>query len=116
MLINMPTSQLSLFDTFQQINELANDPFTKCPYPDDKTIETYFKMADKYSHALLLYRIGEFYIALGDNAKKLNTTLKSKLDYFNDGILFDYVPAFAIDSFLPKLVKAGYKVALCDLL
>ena len=69
----------------------------------------------KYPTALLLFRVGDFYEAYNDDAKDackiLGITLckRGKADFEFCGF-----PFHALDTYLPKLVRAGRRVAICD--
>ncbi len=78
----------------------------------------YKKIKEQYSDCLLFFRLGDFYeLFLEDaeiGAKVLNITLTSR-DRGKDGrIPMAGVPYHAADTYLAKLVEAGYKVAICE--
>jgi len=81
-------------------------------------MKQYQAIKKRYTDCLLLYRMGDFYELFMEDAyigaKVLNITLTGKSNGKNDRIPMAGVPYHAIDTYLPKLVKAGYKVAICE--
>ena len=78
----------------------------------------YLAIKKQYPDCLLFFRLGDFYELFMDDAKvgskTLGITLTSR-DKVKDGrIPMAGVPYHAGDSYLAKLVKAGYKVAICE--
>lgn len=78
----------------------------------------YEKLKEKYQDCLLFFRLGDFYELFLDDAKiganVLDITLTSR-DRGKDGrIPMAGVPYHALDSYVAKLVKSGYKVAICE--
>ena len=78
----------------------------------------YQKLKKEYSDCILLFRLGDFYEMFMDDAKLgaeiLNITLTAR-DRGKDGkIPMAGIPYHAIDSYLSKLVTAGYKVAISE--
>ena len=80
-----------------------------------KMIETFKMLKEKHSDALILFRIGDFYETYCEDAKKLSEVLgltltrqaKTKIDLTG-------FPYHALDTYLPKLIRAGIRVAICD--
>ncbi|RMZ60863.1 DNA mismatch repair protein MutS [Chryseobacterium nematophagum] len=71
----------------------------------------------KYPDALLLFRVGDFYETFGQDAVKTAQILGIVLTKRNNGeghIELAGFPHHSIDSYLPKLVRAGMRVAICD--
>lgn len=90
---------------------------------DKKIAETplmkqFFATKAQYPEALLLYRVGDFYETFGEDAVKASKILGIVLTKRANGsgtyIELAGFPHHAIDNYLPKLVRAGYKVAVCD--
>ncbi len=81
-------------------------------------MKQYFDIKKDYPDCLLFYRMGDFYeLFLEDayiGAKVLDITLTGKSNGKNERIPMAGVPYHAVDSYLHKLVKAGYKVAICE--
>ena len=89
----------------------------------NKTFETpmmiqYLKLKEKYSDCLLLFRLGDFYELFLEDAKIgskiLGITLTGRSRGKDGRIPMAGVPFHALDNYLAKLVKAGYKVAICE--
>ncbi len=72
----------------------------------------------KYPDAILLFRVGDFYETFGDDAIKTASVLGIILTKRANGsgtyIELAGFPHHSMDSYLPKLVRAGLKVAVCD--
>jgi len=81
-------------------------------------MKQYFAIKKNYPDCLLFYRMGDFYeLFLEDahiGARVLNITLTGKSNGKNGRIPMAGVPYHAVDAYLSKLVKAGYKVAICE--
>lgn len=81
-------------------------------------MKQYNQIKARYPDALLLFRVGDFYETFGQDAIKTSETLGIVLTRRANGAAA-YVelagfPHHALDTYLPKLVKAGYRVAICD--
>ena len=75
-------------------------------------------LKEKHPDALILVRGGDFYEAFGEDAQKAARTLgitNSRRETAK-GEKYDYAafPHHALDVYLPKLVRAGYRIAICD--
>ena len=72
----------------------------------------------KYPDAILLFRVGDFYETFGEDAKRAAATLGITLTKRSNGkaseIELAGFPHHAVDTCLPKLVRAGHRVAVCD--
>lgn len=72
----------------------------------------------KYPDAILLFRVGDFYETFGQDAvitaKVLGITLTKRNNGNPDAAELAGFPHHAMDTYLHKLVKAGYRVAICD--
>lgn len=73
----------------------------------------YRNIKSRYSDALLLFRVGDFYETFEDDAIKCSETLNIVLTNRSDTKLAGF-PHHALNNFLPKLVQAGFRVAICD--
>ena len=73
---------------------------------------------EQYPDTLLLYRVGDFYETFGEDAVTVSKTLGIVLTRRASGsgtyTPLAGIPYHAIDNYLPKLVQAGFKVAVCD--
>ena len=80
-----------------------------------KMIETFKMLKEKHSDAVILFRVGDFYETYCEDAKKIAEVLgltltrqaKTKMDLTG-------FPYHALDTYLPKLIRAGLRVAICD--
>ncbi|MFZ4930467.1 DNA mismatch repair protein MutS [Chryseobacterium sp. Mn2064] len=77
----------------------------------------YNTIKGKYPDALLLFRVGDFYETFGQDAVRTSQILGIVLTKRNNGegsVELAGFPHHSIDSYLPKLVRAGMRVAICD--
>ncbi len=85
---------------------------------DTPLIKQYFSIKAQHPEAILLYRVGDFYETYSDDAvtasKVLGIVLTRKANGEKGATQMAGFPYHAMDSYLPKLVRAGYKVAVCD--
>lgn len=81
-------------------------------------MQQYFSMKAKYPDAILLYRMGDFYETFGEDAVTTSRILGITLTKRSHGSPGDVelagFPHHAIDTYLPKLVRAGQRVAICE--
>ncbi len=80
-------------------------------------MEQYNGMKAKYGDAIMLFRVGDFYETFGQDAVKAADVLGITLTARNNGgsnIELAGFPYHALDTYLPKLVRAGHRVAVCD--
>src|SRR5664280_2633278 len=81
-------------------------------------MKQYNAIKAKYPDALLLFRVGDFYETFGEDAIKASAILGIVLTRRANGkasyIELAGFPDHSIDTYLPKLVKAGQRVAICD--
>lgn len=81
-------------------------------------IEQYQEMKKKHPDAVLLFRCGDFYECFGDDAKTasdvLGITLTTRANGSAEKIYLAGFPHHALDTYLPKLVRAGLRVAICE--
>ncbi|MDC1188414.1 DNA mismatch repair protein MutS [Flavobacteriales bacterium] len=71
----------------------------------------------KYPDAMLLFRVGDFYETFNDDARKASKILGIVLTKRSNGSADDALAGFphhSLDTYLPKLVRAGIRVAVCD--
>lgn len=77
----------------------------------------YFQLKAKHPDAILLYRVGDFYETFAEDAIKSADILGIVLTKRNNGgndIELAGFPYHSLDVYLPKLVRAGYRVAICE--
>ena len=72
------------------------------------------QLKEKRPDALLLFRCGDFYECYEDDAKDVAEVLGITLTKGDDGVQMAGFPHHALDSYLPKLIRAGKRVAICD--
>lgn len=81
-------------------------------------MKQYMEIKKNYEDCLLFYRMGDFYELFMEDAyigaKVLNITLTGRPKGKDGRIPMAGVPFHAVDTYLAKLVKAGYKVAICE--
>lgn len=80
-------------------------------------MQQYNRIKTKYPDALLLFRVGDFYETFGEDAIKTARILNIVLTARNNGgdkIELAGFPHHSMNTYLPKLVKAGERVAICD--
>ena len=70
---------------------------------ENKMVETFNELKAKHPDAVILFRVGDFYESRFDDAKKVTEVI---------GIAS--FPYHALDTYLPKLIRAGLRVAICD--
>jgi DNA mismatch repair protein MutS len=77
----------------------------------------YFEIKEKHPGTILLFRVGDFYETFADDAvlisKELGITL-TKRNNGGDQTPLAGFPYHALDTYLPKLVKRGFRVAICE--
>jgi DNA mismatch repair protein MutS len=75
------------------------------------------QIKSKYPGAMLLFRVGDFYETFGEDAIKASKILGIVLTKRNNGGANEELAGFphhSLDTYLPKLVRAGQRVAICD--
>lgn len=81
-------------------------------------MQTYWQTKENYKDCLLLYRLGDFYELFFDDAKVaskvLDIALTGRACGLEERAPMCGVPYHAVDSYVAKLLEAGYKVAICD--
>ena len=81
-------------------------------------MKQFFDFKAKYPEALLLFRCGDFYETYCEDAiiasRILGITLTNRNNGYNKGDEMAGFPHHALDTYLPKLIRAGKRVAICD--
>jgi len=80
-------------------------------------MKQYFDVKQKHPDAILLFRVGDFYETFSEDAITTSKILGIVLTSRNNGgskIELAGFPYHSVDLYLPKLVKAGYRVAICE--
>ena len=81
-------------------------------------MKQYEEMKRKHPDAVLLFRVGDFYETFSDDAivasDILGITLTRRANGANNYVELAGFPHHALDTYLPKLVRAGKRVAICE--
>jgi len=81
-------------------------------------MKQYLEIKGKHPDAILLFRVGDFYETFSDDAIKaseiLGITLTKRANGAASSVELAGFPHHALDTYLPKLVRAGQRVAICD--
>lgn len=81
-------------------------------------MKQYYAIKEKHPDALLLFRVGDFYETFGDDAIKTaeiaGITLTRRANGAASFVELAGFPHHALDTYLPKLVRAGQRVAICE--
>ncbi|MDR0941066.1 MAG: DNA mismatch repair protein MutS [Bacteroidales bacterium] len=89
----------------------------------EKVVETplmkqYYQIKHKHSDAILLFRVGDFYETFSEDAIKtskiLGITLTKRANGSASFVELAGFPYHSLDTYLPKLVRAGQRVAICE--
>ena len=83
---------------------------------ENKMIKQFNELKAKHPDAVILFRVGDFYESYFDDAKKVSEVLGITLTKRGgeDGYYLTGFPHHALDTYLPKLIRAGLRVAICD--
>ena len=85
---------------------------------DTPLMKQYYAFKAKYPEAMLLFRVGDFYETYGEDAVKasgiLGIVLTRRSSAMAQSVELAGFPHHALDTYLPKLVRAGLKVAVCE--
>ncbi|MDA0524760.1 DNA mismatch repair protein MutS [Methanococcoides alaskense] len=82
-------------------------------------MKQYYDAKKQHSDALIFFRMGDFYESFGEDAKTIAKELEITLttrgkDIEGEKMPLAGIPYHALDNYLPRLVKKGYKVAICE--
>ena len=85
---------------------------------DTPLLKQFFEVKAQHPEAILLYRVGDFYETYSDDAvtasRVLGLVLTKKSNGDKGHVAMAGFPHHAIEGYLTKLIRAGYKVAVCD--
>ncbi|HPL76698.1 MAG TPA: DNA mismatch repair protein MutS [Paludibacteraceae bacterium] len=88
------------------------------PIVETPLMKQYFEMKSKHPDAILLFRCGDFYETFSTDAIEaseiLGITLTRRANGSAKSVELAGFPHHALDTYLPKLVRAGKRVAICD--
>ena len=80
-----------------------------------KRMETFRKVKEKHPDRLIMLRCGDFYELMEQDAEVGAKVLGITITKHNDtGDKIAAFPYHALDMYLPRLIRAGYRVAICD--
>jgi len=78
----------------------------------------YYAVKERHPGTILLFRMGDFYETFEEDAEKVHSVLGITLTKRSSGaaskVSLAGFPYHALDTYLPKLVKAGFRVAICE--
>lgn len=109
----MATAEINLFNYMDYIPASAPsmEPVFTAP-------RQYQEMKKKHPDAVLLFRVGDFYECFADDAKDvsnyLGLTLTRRANGNNEFTYLAGFPHHALDVYLPKIVRKGRRVAICE--
>lgn len=93
-------------------------PAAKQKYVETPLMKQYYSVKAVHGDAILLFRVGDFYETFGEDAIKtakiLGITLTRRANGAASYVELAGFPYHAIDTYLPKLVRAGERVAVCE--
>ena len=112
----MRTAEINLFNymDFLPVSTPECEPLCK-PTP---ILKQYEDMKKKHPDAVLLFRVGDFYEIFGEDAviasEILGITLTRRANGWDKYISLAGFPHHALDIYLPIIVRAGHRVAICE--
>jgi DNA mismatch repair protein MutS len=87
-------------------------------YVETPLMKQYYAIKTKHPDAILLFRVGDFYETFGEDAIKtagiLGITLTRRANGSASYVELAGFPYHALDTYLPRLVRAGQRVAICE--
>ena len=90
----------------------------KGKYAETPLMRQYYKIKNQHPDAVLLFRVGDFYETFGEDAIRaaeiLGITLTRRANGAASYVELAGFPHHALDTYLPKLVRAGQRVAICE--
>lgn len=101
----------------QLVNEINHEDPKMEEKKESSLLKQYNSIKERYPDAVILFRVGDYYEVLGDDAKKVSEVLGITLTERNTSEGFQHLagfPAIQANDNINKLVKAGLKAALCD--
>ena len=81
---------------------------------ENYTIMRFKSMKEKHPDALLLFRYGDFYITYNEDAVTASRVLGITLIRRSEGYDMAGFPCLALDENMPKLIRSGHRIAICD--
>lgn len=90
----------------------------KAPRGSTPLMRQYYAIKDQHPNAILLFRMGDFYETFAEDARTVADVLGITLTKRSNGkaaeVALAGFPHHALDAYLPKLVRAGLRVAVCE--
>jgi DNA mismatch repair protein MutS len=87
-------------------------------YAETPLMKQYYNIKTKHPDAILLFRVGDFYETFGEDAIRtadiLGITLTRRANGSGTFVELAGFPYHALDTYLPRLVRAGQRVAICE--
>lgn len=80
-------------------------------------MKQFYSIKEKYPDAVVLFRVGDFYETFGTDAETVSKavgTILTKRETNDSSISLTGFTYHSLDFYLPKLVRTGYRVAICD--
>lgn len=78
-------------------------------------MKQFYELKEKHPDALLLFRCGDFYETYEDDAQAVSKILGITLTKSSvDGTRMAGFPHHTLDAYLPRLIRAGRRIAICD--
>ena len=100
------------------MNETKTDKAKPAKRVKTPLMDQYYQAKAAYPDAIMLFRVGDFYETFGEDAIKtssiLGITLTRRANGTASHVELAGFPYHAIDTYLPKLVRAGERVAICE--
>ena len=91
---------------------------TEKKYVETPLMKQYYQIKAVHPDAILLFRVGDFYETFGDDAIKasaiLGITLTKRANGSASSVELAGFPYHALGTYMPKLVRAGERVAICE--
>ncbi len=86
------------------------------PANESPMMKQFKQLKEKNPNAILLFRCGDFYECYREDAKAVSEVCGTTLTFrdFGEHVDFTMFPHHALDTYLPKLIRAGKRVAICD--
>ena len=104
---------------FPEIDIILKPHMSQIPkYVETPLMKQYYAIKTKHPDAILLFRVGDFYETFGEDAIKaagiLGITLTRRANGSASFVELAGFPYHALDTYLPRLVRAGQRVAICE--
>ena len=107
-----------LFNYKQQDLSVSSEKKIEKKYVETPLMKQYYNIKAVHPDAILLFRVGDFYETFGEDAIKasaiLGITLTRRANGAAQHVELAGFPYHAVDTYLPKLVRAGERVAICE--